>query len=128
MRENRSGRRIEGAIKDIIARLLQRGLKDPRIGFLSIVSVELSGDKKLAKVYVSVYGDEEAKEGSLAGLESAKGFIRSELGKKLRTRHTPELLFILDDSIEHGAHIAKILKDLGTGDEEEGGPRADDDQ
>ena len=90
-----------------------RSLKDPRIDpMLSIVRVELSRDGSSCKVYVSsIEGIERAQE-SVKGLSSAAGFIRREIGMRLSMRYTPEFFFIADNSIEHGAHIAKIINDL----------------
>lgn len=90
-----------------------RSLKDPRIDpMISIVKVDLARDGSSCKVYVSsLDGIERAKE-SVVGLKSAAGFIRREIGARLEMRHTPEFFFIADDSIEHGAHISKIINDL----------------
>lgn len=90
-----------------------RSLKDPRVSpLLSVVRVEVSGDLSLAKVYVSVMGDETAMQNTVKGLASAAGYIRRELGRRLSLRKTPELKFIADGSIAHGAHIAQILDSL----------------
>lgn len=102
--------RVADVIRTEISRLLQTEIKDPRVGFVSIVKVEVSSDLRYAKVYVSVLGDAAAKQESLAGLASAGGFIRSSLGGVLSLRHMPELRFVLDDSIEHGARIARLLE------------------
>ena len=104
--------KVAQLIQEEIGRLIQRGVKDPRIGFVTVTDVEVSEDLRHANVYVSVYGSDKAKEDSLAGLESAKGFIRSELGKHLRLRHTPELNFKYDQSVEYGARINKVINDL----------------
>lgn len=104
--------RLAAQIQSEIAQMLQHEVKDPRIGFASIVKVELSGDLRVAKVHVSVLGDEAAREATLAGLESARGFIRTELGRRLRLRFTPEVRFVLDRGIEHGDRIARILHQL----------------
>ncbi|MEW6522156.1 MAG: 30S ribosome-binding factor RbfA [Bacillota bacterium] len=104
--------RVAEAIKEEISDILQNDMKDPRIGFASVVRVQVSPDLRAAKVHVSVLGDEEARRKTMAGLDSGTGFIRSELGKRLRLRHTPEVVFVLDDSIEHGVHISKLLMDL----------------
>ncbi|BDG59404.1 30S ribosome-binding factor RbfA [Caldinitratiruptor microaerophilus] len=111
--------RLAAQIQSEIADMLQHEVKDPRIGFASIVKVDLSGDLRVAKVHVSILGDEAAREATLAGLESAKGFIRTELGRRLRLRFTPEIRFVLDRGIEHGDRIARILHQLRP---EGGGP------
>lgn len=89
-----------------------RGLKDPRIGFASVVRAEMSPDLRYAKVYVSVLGPEAEREETMAVLERARGHVRSELGRRIRLYHTPELRFVMDDSLAHGDRIARILRDL----------------
>ncbi|MFA9380821.1 MAG: 30S ribosome-binding factor RbfA [Acetanaerobacterium sp.] len=92
---------------------IMRLLKDPRItGLLSIVRVELSGDMSHAKVYVSSMGGIAAAREAVQGLQHAAGFIRREINNRLSLRTSPELKFIADDSIEHGAEISRMLKDL----------------
>lgn len=103
--------RVGEQMKVEIAALI-RDLKDPRIGFASIVQVEVTNDLSLAKIYVSVLGDEAAKKETLKGLQSATGFIRSELARRLQLRHTPQLQFQLDKSIEHGARISELLSEV----------------
>lgn len=105
---NRVTEDIKREITDIM-----RELKDPRIkGMLSVVKVDVTNDYSLAKVYVSaVEGFETAKE-SIKGLNSAAGFVRREIGSRLKLRKTPEIKFIADNSIEHGMDIAKILKNM----------------
>lgn len=99
---------IKKEVSDII-----REMKDPRIGFVSVVDVEVSNDLRHAKIFVSVYGDEAAKKESLAGLEAATGYIRTEIGRRIRLRHTPEIVFRLDSSIERGARINQLLNEIG---------------
>lgn len=106
-------RRLAEAVKEILAEMLREEIKDPRIGFVTITGVEASGDLKHVKVFISVLGDEHAKADSLRGLESACGFIRTEIGKRIRLRHTPEIIFRLDNSIERGAHIFNLLREVG---------------
>lgn len=116
--------RVGEAIKEEISDILRNEIKDPRIGFVSVVEVEVSPDLRHAKVYVSVLGDEEARVQSLKGLESATGFIRSEIGRRIRLRHTPEILFRLDKSIEHGVKIARLLNEIRPDGEGEGKGKA----
>lgn len=104
--------RLADQIRDEVAQMLQEEVKDPRIGFASIVKVDLSGDLRVAKIHVSVLGSQEAKQETLKGLESALGFIRRELGRRLRLRHVPELRFVLDEGIAHGARIAELLREI----------------
>ncbi|MGE5484251.1 MAG: 30S ribosome-binding factor RbfA [Ignavibacteriales bacterium] len=103
------GGRVAEAIKEEISDIIHHEIKDPRVGFASITSVEVSRDLRHAKVFVSVLGGESEKTETIKGLESASGFIRSELGRRVRLHHTPEILFRLDESIERAARIARII-------------------
>jgi ribosome-binding factor A len=102
--------RVSDQMKQEIADILMRKIKDPRIGFVTVTDVEVSDDLRNAKVFVSVYGGD--KEASLKGLKSASPFIRAELGRRMRMRFTPELLFRFDSTVEQGAHIMEILRSL----------------
>jgi ribosome-binding factor A len=104
--------RVGEQLKKELSRLLQQELKDPRIGFVTVTSVEMSRDLEHAKVFVSVMGDEEQKKQTLEGLEKAKGFLRTEAGRRLGIRRTPEIVFRIDESIEHGQHISKRLEEV----------------
>lgn len=105
--------RISEEIKRIVSTTLMNELKDPRISSMtSITSVEVTRDLRYAKIYVTVLGNEQDKEETIKGLESSKGFIRKEIGAQLNLRYTPEPLFYLDKSIEHGFKISKILNDI----------------
>lgn len=104
--------RVAEEIKKEITQMLRDEIKDPRIGFVTVTTVEVTPDIRYAKVYISVLGDEETKVQSLHSLEKAKGFVRSELGKRMRLRYTPEISFRFDSSIEHGARILKLLKEV----------------
>jgi ribosome-binding factor A len=106
--------RIKELLKEAISDIL-RQMKDPRIGFASITSVELSGDLRHLKVFVSVLGTDEEKAETAKALQSASGYFRSEVGNRVEIRFTPEIVFRLDDSLEHGAHINKLLKDIERG-------------
>lgn len=116
--------RIQEEIKKIVSHILQQEVKDPNVGFVTVTSVELSGDFRHAKVFVSILDDKQKQRETLAGLEKATGFIRSELGKQIRLRHVPELVFVFDESIEHGDHINKLLKELNPSKEEDDGDDA----
>lgn len=112
--------RLSALIREEISEILLRRVKDPRISsFIVITEVKLSKDLRYAHIYVSVYGTEEEKKKTMIGLESAKGFIRSELGKDLRIRFIPEIFFELDESLEKGDRILRKLKELGLEDEED---------
>ncbi|HHY36129.1 MAG TPA: 30S ribosome-binding factor RbfA [Firmicutes bacterium] len=105
--------RIREAYKQELSQLIQRELKDPRIGFVSITDVEVSGDLRQVKVYVSVFGDEQGKEETMEALDRARPYLRSEMGKRVRLRYTPELFFYLDESIERGVRLKGLLDKLG---------------
>lgn len=90
-----------------------RELKDTRIPMMtSVVAVRVTNDLSYARVYVSVMGDKDVQKNAIAGLKSAAGFARREIGRRLQLRHTPELLFELDRSIEEGAHINQLIHDI----------------
>ncbi len=105
--------RTNDDIRIVLSELL-RSIKDPRVnqGMISITRTETTGDLKYCKVFLSVYGLKSEKE-LKKGLKSASGWLRRELGMKLSIRNTPELIFELDNSIEHGAHINKIMNEPG---------------
>ena len=104
--------RVSEEVKRELAGII-RELKDPRIPeFDSVVSVKVTKDFKFAKAYISVMGTEEQKQAAIQGLNSAGGFIRREIGHQLQLRYTPEFSFVLDNSIEYGAHISKVLSDI----------------
>lgn len=88
---------------------LIRNMKDPRVGFVSVVQVQVSNDLRHAKVYVSVLGDDQTKKETMKALQGATGHLRSELSRLMRLRYTPELQFVLDESIEHGTRVAQLL-------------------
>ena len=111
MRFKRS-QRIQELLLEEISKLLQSGLKDPRIGFTTLTRVEVSDNLKHAKVFVSVMGTEKEKSDTLEALKSAKGFIRNSLGKNLYLRYLPELEFKIDENAEHVEKITKIINDL----------------
>ncbi|MDQ0164709.1 30S ribosome-binding factor RbfA [Bacillus horti] len=106
--------RVGEQMKKELGLIIQRELKDPRIGFVTVTAVEMSGDLQQAKVFLTVFGNEGQKEDSLKAIAKASGFIRSELGKRIRLRHTPELIFKFDESIEYGSKIEKMLDDLNS--------------
>ncbi|MBE3575944.1 MAG: 30S ribosome-binding factor RbfA [Firmicutes bacterium] len=104
--------RLQEQLKVEISDILRKEVKDPRIGFVSITGVEISGDLRHVKVFVSVMGGPEEQAQSMAGLEAATGFIRSEVGQRIRLRYTPEIVFKLDQSIERGARVMELLDHL----------------
>ena len=104
--------RVNQLIKEEVSTLLQRELKDPRLGFTTVTEVDVTPDLKHAKVYVSVLGPEAQWASSLAALESARGFIWAWLRRHLDLRVTPEISFRPDRSMEHAAHIQSLLASL----------------
>ena len=111
MRFKRS-QRIQELLLEEISKLLQSGLKDPRIGFTTLTRVEVSENLKHAKIFISVMGSEKEKTETLEALKSAKGFIRNSLGKNLYLRYLPELEFKKDENAEHVEKITRIINDL----------------
>ena len=111
MRFKRS-QRIQELLHEEISKLVQSGLKDPRIGFTTITKVEVSDNLKHAKIFFSVMGTEQEKTETLDGLINAKGFIRNTLGKNLYLRYLPELDFRRDDNADHVEKISRILNGL----------------
>jgi ribosome-binding factor A len=105
-------------IKEELSHLLEREVKDPQVGFVTLTDVEVAADLHNARVYFSVLGDEAAMQASLAALERAKGFLRHELSQRLTIRYVPELHFVLDRSIERGQRISSLLRQV----QEEEGP------
>lgn len=108
-----SGRRHERLADQIraeVAEIINRELKDPRIGFATVTRVELAADYHAARVWVSVLGDVEAQEGTLEGLASAAGFLRREVGRRLRLRRVPEITFALDQSARDSLRIESLLE------------------
>ncbi|MDP2858364.1 MAG: 30S ribosome-binding factor RbfA [Bacillota bacterium] len=114
MREQRVGEAIREEISDI----LHNELRDPRVGFLSVTTVEMSADLKVAKVGVSILGDQKQQEQAMKVLRHASGFVRSELAKRISLRQAPDIVFKLDASIEHSLRISKLLNELA-----EAGPK-----
>lgn len=110
--QGQRAQRVGESIQHEISALILRGLKDPRIGFVTITGVEVTPDLHLARVYYTVIGDEQARKSSAAGLKSSIPFIRQQLGKQLRMKYVPDLIFQYDSSIEYGNRIENLLRDL----------------
>jgi len=112
MSDNRV-RRVAEQIKKDVSQIIGAEIKDPRVASItSVTDVELTKDLRYASVYVSIYGTETEKEETLQTLVRASGFIRGEIGRRVRLRYTPEISFYLDKSIEYGAHIEDLIKSL----------------
>ena len=105
--------RINGEVLKELSNIIRGEIKDPRINpMTSVVSVEVAPDLKTCKAFISVLGNEEAKENTIKGLTSAEGYIRRQLARNLNLRNTPEIRFILDESIEYGVHMSKLIDDV----------------
>ena len=105
--------RINGEVQKELSKIIREEIKDPRIHpMTSVMAVEVAPDLKTCKAFISVLGNEKAKQSTIKGLKNAEGYIRRELGQRLRLRHVPEMHFKATDSIEYSANISKILNDL----------------
>ncbi len=114
MATNRRVSRVASLLQQEVSQMLLNEIKDDRVGagMVSITDVDVSGDLQHAKIYVSIYGTEEARKETMAGLQSATGFVRRELGKRIRLRRTPEVRFIEDRGIERGDRMLALLNRL----------------
>jgi ribosome-binding factor A len=99
-------------IHEEISQLIQRGTRDPRLGFVTVTGVEVTADLRLARVYVTVLGDQKDAESTLRGLASAANFFRHQMNQTLTLRYIPELSFKLDKSLEYGTRIEKLIESL----------------
>lgn len=114
--------RTNGEVLRELSNIIRGEIKDPRIHpMTSVVTVEVAPDLKTCKAYISVLGDEEAQKNTLAGLKSAEGYIRRELARSINLRNTPEITFILDQSIEYGVRMSKMIDDVTKGMHEDDG-------
>lgn len=105
--------RVNGEVQKVLAEIIRGEMKDPRISpFTSVIAVEVAPDLKTAKAWISVFGDEQVRNDTLLGLKSAEGFIRNKLAKKINLRNTPELKFIMDESIAYGVSMSKKIADV----------------
>jgi ribosome-binding factor A len=102
-------RRVNEAVREVVSARLAEGIKDPRIGFVTVTSVDTSTDLRQARVYVSVLGTEEERAETLAGLESAHGVLQRSVASELRMKRTPTLQFVFDESIDRGMRITELL-------------------
>ena len=118
--EGKRSEKIADLIQKEVSQMLLRSIKDPRIGFVTITKVTVSEDCRFARVYFSVAGTLAERESSEKGLNSAKGYVRKELGRRLRLRYTPEIVFQFDPSIEYAIHMEEVIRDLHRGEEPNG--------
>lgn len=109
--------RVAGLIKQEIAALLQKQISDPRLKRTTITGVKVSRDLRIAKIYFSTAGDEASRQSAKEGFRRAQGFLKRELAQRLELRYMPELNFYYDESIDYGARIEKLLKDVKRQDE-----------
>jgi ribosome-binding factor A len=105
-------RRVDEAVRAVLSEAITKDLKDPRIGFVTVTGVKTSPDLRHARVYVSVLGEEPVRQATLEGLQSAHGFLQGRIAHELSLKHTPELSFQYDESIDRGMRISEILDEL----------------
>ena len=111
--------RINGEVLKELSNIIRSEIKDPRINpMTSVVSVEVAPDLKTCKAYISVLGDEKSRQDTIAGLKNAEGYIRRELARTVNLRNTPEIKFILDQSIEYGINMSKLIDEVTKKDDE----------
>jgi ribosome-binding factor A len=104
--------RVAEAIKQEVGQLIARGLKDPRIGLITITGAKASPDLREVWIYYTVHGGDRVRQDTAAGLEAARGFIRREVGRTVRLRSTPNLHFVLDEAIDRGERIEQLLREV----------------
>ena len=105
--------RINGEVQRVLAEIIRGEIKDPRISpWTSVVAVEVAPDLKTCKAWISVLGDEEARSNTLQGLKSAEGFIRRQLARIVNLRNTPEITFVMDQSIEYGVNMSRRIDEV----------------
>ena len=109
---SRRQRQVAELLHEEISQLIQRGIRDPRLGFVTVTGVDVSADLKNARVYVTVLGDESDAQSALEGLASAAGYFRHQMKQTLSLRYIPELKFKIDTSLEYGSHIEELLKTI----------------
>lgn len=119
--------RINGEVQRVLAEVIRGEIKDPRISpWTSVVAVEVAPDLKSCKAWISVLGDEEARKATLEGLKSAEGFIKRQLARTINLRNTPELTFVMDQSIEYGVNMSRKIDEVMAQDNETAMNRQDD--
>ena len=108
--------RINGEVQKVLAEIIRGELKDPRINpMTTVMAVEVAPDLKSCKAFISVLGDVQSQEDTLKGLNSAMGFIRTQLAKKINLRNTPEIKFIMDQSVEYGINMSRLIDEVNAG-------------
>ncbi len=125
-KNNVKNTRINGEVQRVLAEVIRGEIKDPRISpWTSVVSVEVAPDLKSCKAWISVLGDEEARKATLEGLRSADGFIRNKLARIINLRNTPEITFVMDQSIEYGVSMSRKIDEVIAADDEKARNRQD---
>lgn len=109
--------RVNETVKELLSELVLNGIKDPRVGFVTITAVRVSADMATAKVHYSVMGDDETRRATREGLVSARNFLRTEIAKTLKVRTAPALRFVYDDSLDRSLRIEEKLRDAGLGED-----------
>lgn len=108
--------RVNGEVQKVLAEIIRGELKDPRINpMTTVMAVEVAPDLKSCKAFISVLGDAQSQEDTLIGLNSAMGYIRTQLAKKINLRNTPEIKFIMDQSVEYGINMSKLIDEVNAG-------------
>ena len=111
--------RVNGEVMRVLSNIIRGEIKDPRINpMTSVVAVEVAPDLKTCKAWISVLGNEESQKDTLAGLKSAEGYIRNQLARKINLRNTPEIRFIIDQSIEYGVNMSRMIDEVNRADDE----------
>ena len=111
--------RVNGEVMRVLAEVIRSEIKDPRINpMTSVVAVEVAPDLKTCKAWISVLGNEESQKDTLAGLKSAEGYIRNQIARKINLRNTPEIRFIIDQSIEYGVNMSRMIDEVNRADDE----------
>jgi ribosome-binding factor A len=108
-------KKVAESIKEVVSEIIAAKIKDPRVGFTTVTGVEASKDLRYCTINVSILGNETEQEDTMKTLVSAAGFIRSELGSRIRIRHIPELRFVQDKAMEHHAHINNLIRQIKEG-------------
>lgn len=106
-------RRVNEALREVLSARIAGGLKDPRIGFVTVTAVDTSPDLRHARVYVSVLGSEQERADTLLGLESSRGYLQAGIARELRIKHTPMLEFAHDEALERGMRISRLIDEAG---------------
>jgi len=123
--EGKRSEKVGDLIQKEISQMLLKSIKDPRIGFVTITRVTVSEDCRFAKVFFSVAGTQAQRESSMKDLDSAKGYVRRELGRRIRLRYTPDIMFQFDPSIEYAIHVEELIQSIHQGKEPHGEEEGD---